>query len=277
MLKLGIHPKVDRSVYYSTPGANFSTLKNFAKTPAHARERMIHPPAPTAAMEFGTAVHLAVLEPERFDAECAVAPKVDRRTKDGRAEWAVFEAENAGKILLAQDDYTRCEAMRDAVWAHPTAMQLLGGAGHTEVAVVWEHADPAIRCKGLIDRMAAHVGYTFVVDLKTCKDASPAGFSRAIATYWLHAQAAMYLDGCDAISPRPRRVAWIAAETAPPYCVAVYEPTGDTLELGRRAYQRWLEAYQRAKETETWPGYSSAIEPIELPRWAMIQGGMVDE
>lgn len=270
----GLHPNAERADYYRAKGANFSALKGFARTPAHAREAMIHPPEPTAAMELGTAVHLAVLEPDRFAEECAVAPKVDRRTKEGKATWAAFEVENAGKVLLREEDHAMCVAMRDAVWAHPIASQMLKGPGHAEVAVVWDHLDPAMRCKGLIDRIGQFDGWTWVIDLKSCQDASPWSFASTVARQFYHAQAAFYLDGCNAIAPRQRRFAWLAVEKEPPYAVAIHEPDGDMLERGRALYEGWLRDYAEAKAKDVWPGYPNEIRALSLPRWA--QGGGTD-
>jgi exodeoxyribonuclease VIII len=109
---------------------------------------MIHPPQPTAAMDFGTALHCAVLEPIRFSKEYIAAPKVDRRTKEGKATWAAFEADNADKSVMDADDFLTVQRMRESAWAHPIAKQLLSGQGHNEVGAVWVNEETGITCKG---------------------------------------------------------------------------------------------------------------------------------
>ena len=266
---IGLHTKDARHVIIHAEAASFSTLKKFDRTPAHARYAMQHPPEPSVAMEFGTAVHLAVLEPDRFDAECAVAPKVDRRTKEGKAEWSAFLAANEGATILDEDAFATCQAIRDAVWAHPIACEILSGAGHAEVGAIWDDAETGQRCKGLIDRIGVFDGWTWVIDLKTCRDAAPRLFSSDIAKQGYHAQAAMLIDGCNAVAPRERRFAWIAVEKDPPHCVAVYEAPLVMLAAGQVKYRRWLATYIESRKTNNWPGYPASIEPLELPRWAM--------
>src|SRR5438093_3049537 len=107
-LKPGIYDGVSQAVYQSWSAVNHSRLKLFARTAAHARYAMEFPPAPTAALNIGDGCHAAVLEPARFEAEFVGAPKVDRRTKDGKLAWQEFEAANQGKLILPAEDYALC-------------------------------------------------------------------------------------------------------------------------------------------------------------------------
>jgi exodeoxyribonuclease VIII len=254
----GLHTKDARAKIIRADAASYSTLSKFDRTPAHARYAMQHPSAPTAAMERGTALHMAVLEPDRFDAEVATTPRIDRRTKEGKAAWAKFQAENIGKVLLDEDDHAACLAMRD----------MLRGPGYCEVGAIWEDPTTGQACKALIDRMGQHDGWTYLVDLKKTRDASSRGFARTVASYGYHAQAAMIVDGCDVLSPRDRRFAWIAVEEEPPHCVAVYDAPLMLLSLGREKWRRWLDAYIESQRTQTWGGYPAEIRPLELPKWA---------
>ena len=58
------------------------------KSPAHFRWWKDNPPEDTASLLFGRAVLKFVLEKDDFFNEFAVAPLVDRRTKEGKAEWS---------------------------------------------------------------------------------------------------------------------------------------------------------------------------------------------
>jgi hypothetical protein len=53
--------------------------------------------------------------------------------------------------------------------------------------------------------------------------------------------------------------------------VSVYELDLDSLEVGRTLYQRNLETYRRCVEADHWPAYSTSVETLSLPRWAMIE------
>lgn len=275
MTKYGLITKDARQTIIHADGASFSTLKKFSRSALHAQYAITHPPEPSVAMEFGNAVHLAVLEPDRFSSECAVAPAVDRRTKEGKATWAAFQAENVGATILTQDQFTACAAMRDAVWNHPVACEMLSGIGHAEVGVIWKDAETERPCKGLIDRLGEFDGWTWVIDLKTCQDASPKEFAKTVANQGYHAQASMLLDGCNTVAPRERRFAWIAVEKEPPHAVAIYEAPLVMVAAGQVLYRKWLSAFISAKEHNYWPGYPPDIQLLELPKWAIM--GAFDE
>lgn len=269
---IGLHPLLSRATYESIAAANFSSLRLFERSAAHVLEARTHPKAPTPAMELGTHAHAAILEPARFEAEYVVAPECDRRTTIGKRAWAEFEAASGSQTILREKDWEWVTALRDAVWAHPLAARLLGGPGSCELAAVWKHDRTGLACKGLIDRVGqTDDGWTWVIDVKTARDAGARAFAREAAGYQYHAQAAFYLSGLNAIAPAKRRFAWVVVEKEPPYAVAVYEPDSAALDAGEQACERWLDAWQRCHETGEWPGYGVEIQSLELPRWAVAE------
>lgn len=260
--KVGYYPGLSRAEYESLDAINVSRLEHFERTPAHARESLLHPQEPTKAMDFGTALHCAVLEPMRFSRTYVGAPKVDRRTTIGKETWAAFEAEHAGSILLDMETFVAVSRMRDKVWAHARAAEMLRGAGDNEVGIVFRHEETGLLCKGLLDRIGAFEEWTWVLDVKTTQDASKREFTKSIKKYNYGAKAAFYLDGCNAVAPRPRRFGWIAIEKEPPYEVALYEADESALSAGRSKYSRWLWCYAEALKTGNWPGYDDSIQPL---------------
>ncbi len=269
-IETGLRPLLSRAAYEAIDAANFSTLRLFERSAAHVLEARLHPRAPTPAMELGTHAHAAILEPERFEREYVEAPECDRRTTIGKRAWAAFEASQGAKTVLRKQDWQYVMAMRDAVWAHPLAASLLRAQGSAELAAVWSHARTGLACKGLIDRLSVlDDGWTWVVDVKTARDAGARAFAREVAAYHYHAQAAFYVGGLAAIAPAERRFAWVVVEKEAPHAVAVYEPTPEVLLAGEAACERWLDAWARCSESGQWPGYAVEIQPLELPRWAV--------
>lgn len=256
---VGLYPGLSRAEYERIAGANASMLEHFERSAAHARQQMLHPRKPTAAMELGTAFHCAVLEPERFSREYVATIKVDRRTNEGKKAWKEFEEAHPGATVMDADDFMTVQKMRDAVWRHPIAKQLLGGLGHNEVGVVFEHGPTGVLCKGLMDRIATFDNWTWIIDLKKTTDASRDEFRWSIKRYHYGAKAAFYLDGCSTVAPRQRRFLWIAVEDEPPYEVALYEPDEDALRAGRIKYEKWLRLYEEVVRTGVWPGYETQI------------------
>ncbi|GAF92676.1 unnamed protein product, partial [marine sediment metagenome] len=153
-IKDGIYPNMPYDVYATIPAINYSILKFFGQSAAHARKQMLRPKKPTEAMEFGTDIHCAIFEPKRFDAEYVSVPKLDMRTKIGKEAWAKHEKENAGKNILFEADYKACLGMRKRVDEHEGIAALLrGGKGANELTIVWTDPETGERCKSRIDRL----------------------------------------------------------------------------------------------------------------------------
>lgn len=267
----GIRQGMTRAEYEAIHGLNQSTLKLFRRTPAHAREYMVHPPEPTDALELGTAVHVAVLEPERFARQYVAAPKVDRRTKAGKEQWAAFEDAHRGLEVLSAEDMEVCRGIADAAVGLETVARLLASPGKSEVGVVWDDPQTGVRCKALMDRITTFAGWTVVVDLKSTQDASPGAFARDCAKYAYHVQAAFYLDGLNVLAPANRRFFHVAVEKARPYCCAVYELDPPAVAQGRADYREYLRVYAECARSGRWPGYRDAVEPLSLPVWALSE------
>jgi hypothetical protein len=267
--KDGLHRGVAFDEYASWPAINHSTLEHFKRTPAHARDAMVRcGDRESEALRKGWAVHVAVLEPDRFAAEFVAAPKLDRRTKDGKAAWAEFQAAAAGMLVLTEEEMALCLEMRRSVWAHPTASALLSGEGVNEASLLWTDRTTGERCKGRLDRLTSLNSRPLIVDLKTAEDASRKAFERSVYNFGYHRQAAMYLDGADRLAPHERSFVWIVVEKAPPWCVAVYEIEEAALSIGQDEWRKHLRTYADCKARNEWPGYDVGVDYCGLPAWA---------
>ena len=65
-----------------------SMLSWLKQSPAYFKSQIDKKSVPTDAMTFGSAFHCAVLEPDKFDDLYYVIPKLDKRTKAGKEEFA---------------------------------------------------------------------------------------------------------------------------------------------------------------------------------------------
>jgi hypothetical protein len=240
------------------------------RSPAHYQEYVTNPPEPTPAMQLGTAFHIALLEPDNFGKSFVVAPKFDRRTKEGKAAAEAWEAENAGKTALTPDQMATIEQMVVSVRNHAGAARLLAN-GLAEMSGFWVDQETGIECKCRPDfLMLEGETITGIVDVKTCCDASIDGFARAIATLGYDVQAAFYQDGLKALTGRTIPFYFITIEKEPPYAVAAYKASDQVIEVGRAKYRAALQLLKWCRENDRWPTYqpNGEIEEISLPRWA---------
>ena len=236
-----------------------SGLDQIAKSPLHYWERYLNPnhvETSTAALEFGSAFHTAILEPIEFEHMYAVAPKVDRRTKDGKQAWAEFELENMGKKIISSDDYQIIQGMQASILNHHEASILLSAKTHVEQ--VFTHQDK--KCKP--DFLTSH---NIICDLKTTEDASPWGFGRSAHKYRYDVQAAFYMDILEANGMNVQGFAFIAVEKKPPFAVGVYVIEDEDVQRGREKYQENYATWKECKESGIWKGYG--MGKLMLPNY----------
>ena len=261
----GIFPGMAFETYHAVEAMSASGAKKILQSPMHYRLNRDKPSQPTERMQFGSVVHIGVLEPDTMHERVAIAPDVDRRTKAGKEEWQAFLAESAGRIVLAQAEYDRARRCIDAVRAHPGASHLLEGAA-TEISLFWNDARYGVPCKARWDIF----NYDGVADLKTTVDASPDGFGRQIANLLYHVQAAHYCSGGEHVRHEsPRFFAFIAVESEEPHAVACYVLPGSAILAGAYLMSKALARYEEALRLGHFPGYPDTIEEIHLPRYAL--------
>lgn len=264
----GVFSGVSNEEYHTGRGVSKSDLDLVHRSPLHYRAVFSDPvPASreeTAAMIFGTAFHTAVLEPDRFTAEYAAAPECDKRTKAGKAALAEWQAANAGKTALTPEDMAAVCGMRDTVMASPIGARLVESSRH-ELSVYAEMSGTLCKCRP--DGWIMDEGILF--DLKSTKDASANSFTKAIANYRYHVQAAWYRAVVDQLTDNSTTdFFFVAVEKEPPYAVALYQLDDISLEAGAETMRADLDAYRRAVETGKWSGYPRQIQTLTLPAWA---------
>lgn len=247
--------------YHRTPGVSATDLKMLhTMAPAKYHYMRSQPSEHKPAFDLGSATHSMVLE---HDLNAIV--KVDAESwRSKAAQEARDAAYQDGKTPLLPKDYDRVVGMCDAVMTHPLAKVALQGHA-PERSIFWDIDGLPAKC-----RPDAITEDGRVIDLKTTVDASPDGFSRAIAQYGYHIQQAHYVDGMKALTGERPPFIFLAVEKEPPYLVGWYELDAGDVDRGREAAAASLAVYRECKETGNWPGYPTAQE-VGLPNWARFQ------
>jgi exodeoxyribonuclease VIII len=281
---VGHFDDVEPETYHGIEALSSTGCKHLLRSPAHYRYNKDNPTAPTAAMNLGTAVHAAILEPELYEKGFAVvptdAPKRPTAAQVGAAKpsdkglfsiawWADFDAKNEGKIIVEAADANKLHWMVESVRRHESASWLLS-EGKSEYSMFWldkTYDDEGVPCKARFDWFRPD---KIAVDLKTCQDASAEGFGRQVASMSYHLQAAHYWVGCEhVLNESPKSWTWIAVESEAPYGCAVYVATSDILMSGMRLQRAALERYRLGLKTGYWPNYSGKVLPLQMPGWAL--------
>jgi exodeoxyribonuclease VIII len=167
---------------------SYSSISNFAESPKHFIEYKLKEKKSTDAMIYGSVVHCLVLEEQNFEKRYAVAPTCDRRTTIGKNIYSAFIDEAQGREVISQEVYSQALETKRAIRSNFPANNLLKQDGQNEIAATWEYLN--FKFRGFIDKYKAG---KFILDLKTCADASPRKFQRDIIAFDYHLQAAMYL------------------------------------------------------------------------------------
>jgi len=257
-----------------------SGLDQIRKSPAHYWDKYLNPdrPAnnPTEAMIFGTAVHSAILEPDSFRDNYAFIDDTEKflelkskgvkspRQTNAYKEWLAGEQmENAGKLIISQDDFNDILKIRDKALSNHIVKKLLSN-GIAEQSFFFNDEMTGAPCKARPD-WYSNVG--FIMDIKTTEDASKDGFARSVMKYRYHVQAPFYLDAMRACGGEPRGFTFVAIEKTRPFNMSILTVPAEILAFGRRVYREDLSIYTACLEAGEWPGYPDNAEELILPPW----------
>lgn len=247
---------MDSKKYFKIPGINSHALIEMMRSPLHCWAKYVDPNAPerdeqSQAMRLGSLVHCLALEPGIFTRDFFIADGINRRTKDGKAEWAAVV--ESGLIPITNDDYVKASRISNSVTRHLIAGSLLTG-GEAEKTIVVER-DGLLPMKGRIDYLHPYAG---VVELKTANDASKRAFSGAVWRYGYHLSASYYRmlaarhAGCEEAEIRHT---FVVVETKYPFAVAVYTTPESLLEEGRKLWEEQLARFDECMRADHWPSY----------------------
>jgi len=256
---------VPEKEYHSSPGVSKSILDKFQKSPKHYQHALGTPTEETPAMKFGSLAHCVLLEPNRLSEEYAVAPKVDRRTKAGKAEYAEFLAHSEGKVVVSEDDMFKANHMANAVRNNELANSLMEQNGVNEKSIYSICKETNIMKRGRLDRICEDAN--MIIDYKTTTDGSAKGFQSSIFKFNYHKQAAYYIDLAREQGLDINRFVFVVCEKEAPYAVSVFELDEECIELGRAQYQKDLRKLDECINTDEWPSYSTDVIKVTLPSW----------
>ena len=248
--------------YRAQRGYSKSDLDYIHQSPALLEWARNAPSAGSDAVDLGTHVHCAVLEPDVFAGTYRKAPDGGRTAADrSRVEAFAEHCKTSGKICLDADTYDMVIAMRDSVLAHPTARDLLTGDGISESSIFGELDGVRVKCRP--DRLIRE--RNILVDVKKVDDIDH--IARSVQKFRYYVQAAFYSDIYEQWTGNKPRFIFVAVgqrRSIGRHPVRVFELEQAWVDAGRQEYKDDLE---RVREMEEF-GAGMHVEVLELPRWA---------
>jgi hypothetical protein len=268
------------SDYYKIKALSHSMLSCLAQSPMECRMRYVDDP-PTlpkkdsAAFAMGHAVHCLALEPNEFSNRFAIAPKCDRRTNAGKAEWAQFLVDCEGRELLDDQQYEDALDCVQALNNHPQFATIMAQPRRVEVEHYFDlfgHRFKA-RLDCVVDSMR------LILDIKTTDDASPHRWQWSAVDYGYHRQNAIYREAVRQDTRKDYRFIFAVVEKPKPSTrgipptVALYELDPDTVLMGYDDTQRLVQDYEDRMANGWWQQYySDGIVPLRLPKRRVYEG-----
>ncbi|EXS25297.1 hypothetical protein J658_0043 [Acinetobacter baumannii 573719] len=265
--------------YHASPEFSSSQLKDILRSAAHfysnnilkenERESKKH-------LDFGTLAHTLFLEPEQFENEFVVGPKFDRRTKEGKAEAAAWEAANQGKIIIDQEMLDGATRIAENLRTLSSYEIMQNNPGMAEASIFF--TDP-IYGLNLRVRPDYHIipcdefPNGLLLDVKTTTDARQFKFSKSCADFGYDISAAMYREGFQQYYKTEEKPEFffLVGESSAPFNVKQYRASSLFLSIGEERYNKAKELLAEPLITNEWKGYSTDLEDITLPQYMLKQ------
>jgi len=245
---------------------------DFAESPYRYWANHINPDRPkkepTPAMIMGSAFHTICLEFDKFADIYAIEPKKVLLKDVGRPLYEAYKAEcealeKTSKIVLTPADFDLLHQMKASLFCNEDAKHLIEGATY-EQSYFWKDPESGLMVKARPDILH----HDIIVDLKSCADASPRAFQRAMMDGGYHWQGAFIQDAVMACEGRfIENVINIAVEKTYPYSIGIYIIGEDALDAGRKQYRALLLDLKRSLSDNKWPDFEA--QTIGLPAWAI--------
>src|ERR1017187_1391119 len=267
----GVFTDMSNEVYHNDVlSISRSALIDFAKSPFNYWSNHINPARPekeiSAAMEFGTAFHTFILEPEKFHDDYQCLPQKVLLKDVGREAYDDYKKEcdelvKSHKIILSQTDFELLIAMQKAIYEHDKAWKLIENAVY-EQSHFWQDKDSELIVKCRPDILQTNM----IIDLKTCADASERAMQHETFARGYDIQAAMMREGIyETTSNRIDNFILLCVEKKYPYNIGIHIIDETVIDRAELIYKNLLIRLKECHVNNNWPGYP--ISTIGLPKW----------
>lgn len=263
----GIH-EITNEQYHSSEGISRSVLWTFKELPKKYWHEYLsgeyERPKQTDAFLVGNMVHTKLLEPSLFDEQYFVMPKVNRTTKQGKLDYAMYLEEAGTKELVNEEILAQVNGMVDSLNQQEVVRDVLSGA-KVEQSIYWKDKETGILCKARPDIW----NDPLCADLKTTKDAGLRAFQMDAMKSGYFMQSAMIYEALKSIDMPYEKFLFICVEKTKPYPVGMYLLDDEALQFGLDLFHSVLRKFADCKEKDVWPDYGVAT--LCIPKYATTE------
>lgn len=263
----GVHD-ISNDEYHSSEGISRSKLMLLDKSPYHFWYEVLSGEAEhkeaTPDMLIGSLFHTLLLEPEKFDKEYAMLPKVDRRTAQGKALYEEFLTFSDGKIIIKEEQYDKAKTMADLMRKHEIVDTLLDESKF-EQSIYWTDKETGLQFKARPDIWSTKM----VVDVKTTQDASLRGFTNSAYKYGYYLQAGMLYEACKAVGKPFEMFVILTCEKTAPHAPGVYIMNDAAIQFGLDQFEAYKKKLKECLDKDKWPGYP--VQELGIPSYAQVE------
>ena len=247
--------------YHKYPAISKSGLDKFEISPADYKHPKEHTPG--RAMVVGSALHCAVLEPERFKEDYILLPEVEDRRK---AEYKKASEVRGPDLVLVKNEVKNVLAMQEAAHQEADIRAIITGEYLTEVSAFCE--DPVtgqlMKCRFDLVRDNHEI-----YDLKKTRDARADKFGKSVAEYRYHVQDAMYSYIYELVTGfAPTCFKFVVIKEESPHTARVYWLDDEAKEIGKYYFGLNAKEFAECNNNDFWPHPGENGE-ISLPYWAI--------
>lgn len=241
---------------------SYSSLKEFSKSPAHYLEYLRREFKPTPAMALGSLVHCLLLQPNELGKQFFIMPNIDRRTKDGKAQYEQAQIDAVGKQIVTEQDYDEANNLVNKVVSEGHIADVIKNCNKFEHE--WREEIAGLPVRGFFDGEADD----YILEVKTANDANPKTIINDFFNRSYHVQAGLY----SFVSNKP--IKYLIIETSAPYNVVLADASEQYIKHGQNEAFRLINSFKDCMEHNMFHmGYDYHTEgnfELGLPSWVKI-------
>lgn len=223
-----------------------SDIKNFMVSPRKYYYEKYEKTKSTGERHFaiGSAIHEKILEPEMFDLNFIVFPKIDKRTAEGKKKLDEFNELAKNKTIIYEDEYIIVENAAKNARNNHTFLEMIEN-GHKELSCYTTDLLTGLKLKMRPDILSKN--QSCIIDVKSCLDSSLKKFKSNVYSYGYSISAAFYSDFIER-----ENYIFAAIEKNPPYQLTLYALSDDLMEWGRDQYRTALDLIKWSYDNNFW-------------------------